>query len=39
MRVLPRWLCILLRRHSGTVGYLNETGPFWVCSSCGEVVR
>lgn len=38
-KVLPRWLCRLLRRHTGTVGYTNELGPYWVCASCGQVLR
>lgn len=36
-RVPSRWLCRLLRRHRGSVGYV--AGPFWMCDSCGTVLR
>lgn len=37
--VMPRWLCHLLRRHRGEVGYILGSGPYWMCDSCGEVIR
>lgn len=36
-RILPAWACRLLLRHRGRVGYID--GPFWMCNSCGTVIR
>ena len=37
-RLAVLW-CRMRFRHRGEVGYFLDTGAFWMCDNCGEVVR
>jgi hypothetical protein len=37
--IIRRWWCRLTLRHRGEVGYILNSGPYWMCDNCGEVVR
>jgi len=37
MSRLRAWWCGWF--HRGEVGYFLDTGPFWMCDTCGRVVR